>query len=74
MNHLKSMGGEVGLAGEIRPVQNGPERLNEALKHGFRQAIVPVANKPKQGIKGLTIHAVSRLDDALRCDLEIGSD
>ena len=66
--------GEVGLAGEIRPVQNGPERLNEALKHGFRQAIVPVANKPKQGIKGLTIHAVSRLDDALRCDLEIGSD
>ena len=57
--------GEVGLAGEIRPVQNGPERLNEAAKHGFKKAIIPLANKPKQGIKGLDIVTVNRLSDAI---------
>ena len=57
--------GEVGLAGEIRPVQNGPERLNEAAKHGFRQAIVPATNKPKKAIKGLEIIPVKRLSEVL---------
>jgi DNA repair protein RadA/Sms len=57
--------GEVGLAGEIRPIQNGPERLNEASKHGFKQAIVPTANSPKQGIEGLDIKVVKRLTDAV---------
>lgn len=57
--------GEVGLAGEIRPVQNGIERLNEAVKHGFKKAIVPRLNKPKQNIKGLGIIAVSRLSDMI---------
>ena len=40
--------GEVGLAGEIRPVQSGQERIKEAAKHGFKRAIVPFANAPKQ--------------------------
>jgi Predicted ATP-dependent serine protease len=57
--------GEVGLAGEIRPIQNGPERLNEAVKHGFKQAIIPQANSPRHGIKGLNITIVNRLSDAL---------
>jgi len=57
--------GEVGLAGEIRPVQNGPERLNEAAKHGFKQAIIPQANKPRQAVEGLGITAVNRLPEAL---------
>jgi DNA repair protein RadA/Sms len=57
--------GEVGLAGEIRPVQNGPERLHEAAKHGFKQALVPPGNSPKQGIKGLKITVVKRLQDIL---------
>ncbi len=57
--------GEVGLAGEIRPIQNGPERLQEAVKHGFKQALVPPGNAPKQGIKGLKITVVKRLQDAL---------
>lgn len=38
--------GEVGLAGEIRPVPSGQERISEAAKHGFRRAIVPAANVP----------------------------
>jgi DNA repair protein RadA/Sms len=53
--------GEIGLAGEVRPVQGGIERLSEAVKHGFKRAIIPVANKPKQNITGLEIIAVSRL-------------
>jgi DNA repair protein RadA/Sms len=59
------MFGEVGLAGEIRPVQRGQERLKEASKLGFTQAIVPAANQPKQKIAGMTVHAVQRLDEAI---------
>lgn len=57
--------GEVGLSGEIRPVQNGPERLHEAAKHGFRQAIVPRANAPKTDVEGLEITPVMRLAQVL---------
>ena len=44
--------GEVGLAGEIRPVPSGQERISEAAKHGFRRAIVPAANVPKKAPEG----------------------
>jgi DNA repair protein RadA/Sms len=57
--------GEVGLAGEIRPVPNGQERLREAAKHGFKRAIVPAANAPKQAIKGMEVIAVKKVADAL---------
>ena len=57
--------GEVGLTGEIRPVPNGQERLKEAAKHGFKRAIVPKANKPKQAIEGLEVIAVDNLTDLL---------
>lgn len=58
--------GEVGLAGEIRPVQNGQERLLEAQKHGFERAIVPKANKiKKQGIKHMEILEVETLNQVL---------
>ena len=57
--------GEVGLSGEIRPVPSGQERLQEAVKHGFRRAIVPKANMPKQPISGMEVVAVSTLSEAL---------
>jgi DNA repair protein RadA/Sms len=57
--------GEIGLGGEIRPVPSGQERLHEALKHGFKRAIVPKTNAPKKPIKGLTVIAVSHLQGAL---------
>ncbi|MEY4717500.1 MAG: hypothetical protein RL563_118 [Pseudomonadota bacterium] len=57
--------GEVGLNGEIRPVANGHARLNEAAKHGFKRAIIPKSNKPKEQIKHLAIHAVSNIQEAL---------
>jgi len=57
--------GEVGLAGEVRPVQGGLVRLKEAAKLGFTKAIVPKANAPKTKIKGLEVFAVDRLEQAL---------
>ncbi len=57
--------GEVGLAGELRPVQSGQERLREAAKHGFKRAIVPKANAPKEKLGDMEIIGVTRLDEAL---------
>ena len=57
--------GEVGLAGEIRPAPRGQERLREAAKLGFSQAIIPRANAPRQPIEGLEVVAVDRLEQAL---------
>lgn len=57
--------GEVGLAGEIRPAPRGQERLREAAKLGFTQAIVPKANAPRQAISGLEIIACDRVEDAI---------
>ncbi|MCK4707513.1 MAG: DNA repair protein RadA, partial [Gammaproteobacteria bacterium] len=64
--------GEIGLAGEIRPVPNGLERLREAAKHGFKRAIIPTANKPKKAelvkddlLKEMQIIGVNRVDELL---------
>lgn len=57
--------GEVGLAGEVRPVYNAQERLAEAQKQGFKLAIVPKANAPKKSPKGMKVIAVERLSEAL---------
>ncbi|QDQ25748.1 DNA repair protein RadA [Chitinimonas arctica] len=57
--------GEVGLAGEVRPVQRGQERLKEAAKLGFTMAIIPKANAPKTPIPGMTVQAVDRLEQAV---------
>ncbi|NKC14637.1 MAG: DNA repair protein RadA [Gammaproteobacteria bacterium] len=57
--------GELGLAGEVRPVPSGEERLREAVKHGFDTAIAPRANVPKRPIAGLRIVPVDTLAEAL---------
>jgi DNA repair protein RadA/Sms len=57
--------GEIGLAGEIRPVQRGQERLREAAKLGFRLAIIPKANAPKGGIEGIEVMTVERVEEAI---------
>ncbi len=57
--------GEVGLAGEIRPVHSGQERIHEAAKHGFRRAIVPRGNAPKVAPEGMEVMAVDKLEQAL---------
>lgn len=57
--------GEVGLSGEIRPVPNGQERIKEAAKHGFKRAIVPKGNVPKDSLPGMEIVPVTKLTEAL---------
>ena len=57
--------GEIGLVGEVRPVQRGQERLKEAAKLGFKLAIVPKANAPKVAIAGLEVIPVDRVGQAI---------
>ncbi|CAG0999809.1 DNA repair protein RadA [Burkholderiales bacterium] len=57
--------GEVGLAGEIRPVQRGQERIREAAKLGFRTVLCPAANRPRHPIPGVEIVPVERIDGAI---------
>ena len=57
--------GEVGLAGEIRPVQRGQERIREAAKLGFERFVIPNLNKPKQRIEDVEIIGVDRVDESL---------
>ncbi|RLA34351.1 MAG: DNA repair protein RadA [Gammaproteobacteria bacterium] len=57
--------GEIGLAGEVRPVRFGTERIMEAAKQGFTFAIVPTANVPRKKIPGIEVVGVRKLDEAL---------
>ena len=63
--HKLAVFGEIGLAGEIRPVQRGQERLKEAAKLGFTQALCPKANLPKGRIAGMEVRGVASLSEAL---------
>lgn len=57
--------GEVGLAGEVRPVQRGQDRLREAAKLGFSRALLPKANVARPAVPGIEAIGVERLEDAL---------
>ena len=57
--------GEIGLAGEIRPVRFGTERIAAAAKQGFTRAIVPRGNVPKRVPQGIEVIGVKRLAEAL---------
>ncbi|QMT31653.1 DNA repair protein RadA [Alysiella filiformis] len=59
--------GEIGLSGEIRPVPRGQERLKEAEKLGFKRAIVPKANLPRneKEFPKLKIYGVENLHEAV---------
>lgn len=57
--------GEVGLAGEIRPVPSGQERISEPPNTVFKRAIVPYANMPKKPLPNMQVFGVKKLADAL---------
>lgn len=57
--------GEVGLAGEIRPVQNLDARLKEAAKLGFTKAIIPRTSTEVRKVPGIQTYAVRRVDEAI---------
>ena len=59
--------GEIGLAGEVRPVPNGQERVQAAAKHGFKKALIPKANqkniKPPAGLEIIPVQHVKEIVD-----------
>ena len=57
--------GELGLSGEVRPVPSGQERIQEAFKHGFKRALVPVGNKPRHALNGIEVVLIKTLPDLL---------
>jgi DNA repair protein RadA/Sms len=63
--------GEVGLSGEVRPVQAGSERINEAEKQGFKIAIIPKANCPKNYSGKMRLIAVTYLHEAVAALAEV---
>ncbi len=59
--------GEVGLGGEVRQVPHGPRRLHEAMRVGYRRAIVP-ASMPD--VRGINLMRVPDLRAALDATLQ----
>lgn len=57
--------GEVGLSGEIRPVQRGQDRVKEAAKLGFTDALIPAANASKKAPAKIKVKTVKTLLDAV---------
>jgi len=63
------MAGEVGLSGEVRPVNRIEQRVAEAQKLGFGHIIIPRYNM--QGLDtrkytGIELHPVRKVEEALR--------
>ncbi len=57
--------GEIGLVGEVRPVQRGQDRVREAGKLGFERALLPARNMPKKAPRDIELVPVRRIDEAI---------
>lgn len=58
--------GEVGLAGDLRPVTGLPRRLAEAARIGFTEAVVPTGSLTEGSPPaGMRVHEVGSLADAV---------
>ncbi len=62
--------GEVGLTGEIRPVQRGLDRIKEAEKLGFKRILVPKGNLTGVKSSKLEILPVTTLQQAVSLAFE----
>ena len=58
--------GEVGLAGEIRPVNRIEQRISEAQKLGFRRILIPADQKPDSSRYSIEVVPVRKVTDAFR--------
>lgn len=58
--------GEVGLAGEIRPVNRIEQRISEAQKLGFRRILIPADQKVDSKHYSIEIIPVKKVTDAFR--------
>ena len=63
------MAGEVGLSGEVRPVNRIEQRIAEAEKLGFQHIIIPRYNYSgfDHSKYKIEIHPVRKVEEALRC-------
>ncbi len=62
------MAGEIGLSGEIRPVNRIEQRINEACKLGFKRLILPRNNMQglDAGKSGIELVPVMKVEEAFR--------
>ncbi|MBR3855719.1 MAG: DNA repair protein RadA [Bacteroidaceae bacterium] len=62
------MAGEVGLSGEIRPVNRIEQRIAEAAKLGFKRIIVPASNTKRLDLSrfSIEVQAVKKVEEAFR--------
>ena len=57
--------GEIGLSGEIRPINQLDARIKEAAKMGFKKAIIPKSSMTGKPPKDIEIIEVSKLTEAI---------
>ena len=62
------MAGEVGLSGEIRPINRIEQRIAEAQKLGFKQIIIPRTNTKRMDLSkySIEVKAASKVEEAFR--------
>lgn len=62
------MAGEVGLSGEIRPINRLEQRIHEAEKLGFKKMIIPRVNLKSLDLKKINIELVQvrKVEEAFR--------
>lgn len=57
--------GEIGLTGEVRPISMCERLVNEGIKMGFENIVIPARNKDKLQLKGGNIIGTSSLKEAI---------
>ncbi len=57
--------GEIGLTGEVRPIAHAEKIVNEAVKMGFTNIILPDKNKMKIVSKGSNLIGVTTIKEAV---------
>lgn len=57
--------GEVGLTGEVRPVSYCDRLVNEGIKMGFKNVIIPLRNKDRASLKEGNLILVSSLRETM---------
>jgi DNA repair protein RadA/Sms len=68
LNHDYCFAGEIGLAGEVRPVTHIEKRISEAEKIGFKKMIISGYGIKKLDIRGANIEIIglNRIDEVFR--------
>ena len=66
LDPLTAITGEVGLAGEIRPVPRMEQRIQEAHKLGFKRMLVPAGQKLDRAEYPIQLIPVAKVADAFR--------